>query len=644
MARARTPAERFAVWADGRGDLEPDVVETLETLKRDYLGEGDAAVWRTGQLTALMTDVLPRKVSADDEWIGAAVPTMRAFLGWADEHGLLAAGSAPVRELSAELDAIEPGFAEGMRDASRFGLTKSIFASLDVDLESLDPNDPAQLQAVMDRFNALPEHERRSITDPALRLGGVEPDVVLPAVALPSVADLARAAREAPLMRQVVGLAEWIHPRKPATATGVLTLAGARRAIAALRLLPEPESRAARPKATEETGAEAVEELTLALGAGLEPVPGLEKIRSARDVPTLHLLYGLAADAELTEIRSSSVRPGAALDVWNAGDDEDALDVWLDVFVGVLERGVDGGRETGWRLPWDEAVQDELLGRLPVLYAGEPVSVADVVRTVVVATAGGPGRPVGFWQPADVKRLATTSLEEMLGRLVAVGAVCREGDAVTMTPLGRWGLREQLVELGAEAPVLHDPASADAGELAHFVAQMPPEESAEVTRSWLAARSLEQAAEELGTAARDGSPLTRIICVAALVNAVEDHGAAPLMRYVDDPVLGAHARSALFGQGLLPAEQAPDENQRNWLAVDALAAYLELLDEPVTARSLPPEIVALIDDTLDFTTVWTVEHPQLLDVLDGVGLGHPQGRVRKAAQKAAHKARRRRLG
>lgn len=60
-------------------DLAADVVRTLLELKRDYPGDDSPTSWQPGDLSELLLDVIPRKVAADEAWIGAAPATIRAF-------------------------------------------------------------------------------------------------------------------------------------------------------------------------------------------------------------------------------------------------------------------------------------------------------------------------------------------------------------------------------------------------------------------------------------------------------------------------------------------------------------------------------------------------------------------------------------
>jgi hypothetical protein len=74
------------------------------------------------------------------------------------------------------------------------------------------------------------------------------------------------------------------------------------------------------------------------------------------------------------------------------------------------------------------------------------------------------------------------------------------------------------------------------------------------------------------------------------------------------------------------------------MVVETLAAALDGAPAPVHTDELEPSLWALVDEDGVPGLALTV-HPQRLEVLGALGSGHPVGRVRKAAKKAAHKLR-----
>jgi hypothetical protein len=118
--------ESFSSWARKHPDLEPDVVPTIVDLKAKRLGDGQPGRWRNGDLTSLLLEILPRTVVADEQWYVAVVPTMRAFLTYADRNSQLHRASSRLDDLLAELDAVAPAFDDAMQNPERTALLHAI--------------------------------------------------------------------------------------------------------------------------------------------------------------------------------------------------------------------------------------------------------------------------------------------------------------------------------------------------------------------------------------------------------------------------------------------------------------------------------------------------------------------------------------
>ena len=199
-----------------------------------------------------MLELLPRKVSADDEWFAAVIPTARAFVTFAHGNGWLHRASAPLAALLQEIDLVEKDFDEAVHDPSRFGMAKSIFSQLarsGVDVEAM-VRSPEGVQSLMEQFNALPDDVRdRAIGSPLRSASGAlarfepaatpdrgRPDIgILPAVRIAPVAELATLARACPTLLEFDRFVGWLGERRAVTATGVLTLKEARSACEAVR-------------------------------------------------------------------------------------------------------------------------------------------------------------------------------------------------------------------------------------------------------------------------------------------------------------------------------------------------------------------------------------------------------------------------
>lgn len=637
--------------------IEPDVIAALVDLKRDYLDDAHPARWRVGDLTELLLEIFPRKVTADDEWIAVTVPTVREFLTYADKRGRLHRSSDDIEDLLAELDAVAPQYVSAMGDTGYFGLAKSIFANAAAG--GVDLSDEGAMQAFQAQFNALPQEQRQAITDPAMSGFGVqlpEPSeqdepMVLPAIRLPARAELADAARRSLLLGRAVQLARWVGARKQVTGTGVLRVADAKAAAVALGLQAAP-------------GLELAEELELTTGLELgtendeDPASqfrsaqgiAAHKVRSARDIAELHLVWTVAVEIELVAVGRTMVTRGEGWQRWERAADDDVLDLWTGACAVILNSGVAGTDELDYWLAEHEAVETEVVDALPEMYLGEELSieqlVADMVAVATQLHAGiRPGPGLGEAVPGDDPVLAwrrvtiAALLGKYLDRLVDLGALTVTDDTVSMTPLGRWGLHEELVEQGLTAPLVIDPASLDARTLLLDGGHLSPDELDVAVEDWLQARQPQAAAAELVDAARVGGSMVRTTAFALLDERLAFIAPVVLADSIDDPVIGRHARAWLESAGM-PSGPPLSPQDMQWLAVDGVAAILAAMAGLGAVGDLPDETWQLFDEQV-LGELWQVDHPDLLSVLEAIGRGHPKGRVRKAAKKAAFKARQR---
>ncbi len=601
----------FEAWARRRGlPVEPDVVDTLIEFKASYLGDPVPYRWRTGDLSELLLAVLPRKVTADEEWIAAVVPSTAALLDFLEQSARRHPSSAPIDALRAELAEITGEFEPAMHDTTRFGMAKSLFSSASA--QGFDLSDPEALQQFQEAFNALPYEQRTAVTDPAL-LGPAEPEPTphLPAVVLPSISELARSARIAPLGRQAVRLAEWVGSGKPVTATGVLKIAAARTAAEQLELMP-----------------------AVRLGLDVDVADRMAHIRTARELPELHLAWVLAVASELLRVGKTKADRGAGWYAWTTDRDQEVLDVWASMAGVVIGCGLAVEDEYRYWFPEHEAVEREVMGALPALYQGSSTSIAQLTEDATTTSAHLRGPSAGGLLGSGVDLL----LRRHIGRLVDVGVLAvDEAGAVEMSPAGRYAMNRLLVAEGVVAPMLLDPAAVDAPELLGFVGSLTPPEFDAAMAEWVAARAPQQAAGDLLAAARAGG-LARMSAFAVLTGPLAEAATPLLAELVDDPDVGVYARQAMRLSGGTDHPLSATDEQ--WLAVDAVATMLALTAKAGT-EVLPPQVWTTVEDQLGLATVWQLDHPDLLDVLDTVARHHPAGRVRKAAKKAAFKARRR---
>jgi hypothetical protein len=626
----------FARHTADRPEIEPDVIETLVDFKESYFDDPSPVRWRTDILKELMVGLLPRKVTAPQDWFVSVVPTVRAYLDYLAEHGKLAQDSDSARALGVTLDEIGDGVVEAAGDPRNFGMAKSIFSSLD-----FDPTDPESLQAAMAGFNALPDDQRAAILDPAMSRPGFpgssgfpgadgrpafddpfddlfddEPDgpeeiwESLPPTWLPPLPELADQVRQSPLVQLLVRLADWVGDGRKVTQMDVLTLPLARRACA---------------------------DLGLALPAAA--------VRRSSEIPALHHPWSLASSSGFLDISGGTAYRGESADLLTDPDSEPeaVLGPWYILFASCLTWGLDITDDPDLDLDeLDETVDALVTATLTQLYPGMSVpasGIAEIVETAVdtddddVDSLLGPPKEMVRGQ---VRRRWTAHLDQ----LVELGAVSIEDDELSLTPLGRAGLRVLVVARGNEAPVVDDPDSLDADDLLEVLPFMGEPVAQPLLAAWSSTRTPAQAVEDLLGAARRGTALTRMSATTVLLERFADHlagaGRPHLEALREDPVLGMSAHVLLAGPDGVPDLPPP---LRQWAVLESLSVAAEsgILNDEDTAG----KIWQMVDEDLDFTTAWRSTHPQLLESLDAVATKHPKGRTRKAAKKALFKARQR---
>ena len=475
----------------------------------------------------------------------------------------------------------------------------------------------------------------------------------LPPVRLHSDAELARAALASPLLAGAVRLARWAGPETRVGAGGELVEEQLPAAAEALGLEPD-----------EVGAAHASEAWRVAVDTGLVSTPEPE---GDEDEAT-----GVEAGEQLALLTQGS--PGDVLGVWLDGFDAvfaDATAPAFDDFADLI--GEDGEIDVS-KLDWDPEAEAEflegVLGNLylltvtdggagdasvplPALAAsmivpddmGEPTD--DVLEQVSEAMMRLDDQfrilePIGLveYQPVDEALMAEEGEEPEPP--MDDEDVSRYG-MVRLTPLGLYGIRTRMLEAGVDAPAIGDLAGKGAEALLGGIGHYPSEAARSETELWLAGREPVVAARELLGAARGadaGSPLRRLHCQQAL--SLVGAEAEPAVREVlDDAELGGLARVWLAERGAADVP-APPESMIFWLAVDTIAAQLEMDGDLEELQDLIEGLTGRHSGFFD--AVWRVDHPSTADVLEAMGRLHRDKRIAKEARKAAFKARSRTNG
>jgi hypothetical protein len=348
-----------------------------------------------------------------------------------------------------------------------------------------------------------------------------------------------------------------------------------------------------------------------------------------------------AAAAEL-EMAPSEVRTTwqVAASTWAAEPDGGAAPSGLDVLAS-------GDAEQVLAL-WDGALQvvlgaDDLDGLATALYTvGAPVRMDSLFDAY--AAAAGPQRHKAGQQDGDgdqgPDRDEGAALSPALETLADLGVVelgtdeAAGGLTVALSPLGIWGVHRRLRAQGWHVPVLGSAGRGGAAGLLAALASCDAEDGEAEIGAWLAARTPAQAAAELVSAARTGSPGLRGAAFAVLdrvgAGAIDEVRAA-----LGEPLLRAHAAVWLHEHGE-EAELTPED--RTWLLVDLGAGLLEEADPRDVVAELLPEVPVRKQAEI-VASLWQVSHPAVTGLLTALGEHHPDPAVARAARKASFKAR-----
>jgi hypothetical protein len=230
-----------------------------------------------------------------------------------------------------------------------------------------------------------------------------------------------------------------------------------------------------------------------------------------------------------------------------------------------------------------------------------------------------------------LREILPGELDAALDLLRYCGLFRREGDAVRLTPLGVWAVRQDLLREGHDAPLLSEIAGfAELSAVELVEAMLSGQAPSSAPTLWVERRAAEDAARELIKVAASGTAGQRGVIGTVL----EEMGpeAEPAMREaLAEPTMWRHA-AVWLGVRDLDAP-ALSEDDGTWLAVDTLATLLHIPDVQEAMgefEALEPgdELLRLIEDVSHST------HADAMAVLDLLASRHPDATVAKAARKA----------
>lgn len=574
--------ERFGEWMEAgqRPGAEWPVAETLR-FKADYL-DGRLEHWRCDHLDVILTELFPRKVTADEGSVAAVVPTLRYFFAWMDEVGLLDPDGDTAAELHRTLDGIEPELPALMFDESRFGLAKTVTAGMLAD--GVDLDDPDAVQAWVDETN-------RDLTDrPASPPS-------LPPAALPHEDVLAEQAAAAPALAHLQALVDWV---------------GDGRRLTAAERLPLRESKA--------LGGVLDDDALEALVASPDPTA---RVTAAE----LLLEWGVAAG--VVAIDDGVAVPGPRV----AALADDPLVAWYDALFGLLSVGMATPDPQTLLVP--RCVARLNLGApllLVELHAHGPLSLAELTDRAHEDRDEDE-------EASPSSSPAITTLDEapkcvglFVERLEHLHAVDTTGGEVRLATLGRCFVSWLADHAELDMPSAPDLSDAEPATLLEVCAAWASDDDAAATiEGWIASRGAAMAAEQLAElAGRTEDPAVRARAFAAL-DRVGPVAEPAVRRLETDPACHAEASRWLAEHGL----EEPAALDPACAPADLVAQLARLLArggarrmvEEFTASVPPAEQPGLVGE------LWRVELADVPAVLEAVAAHAP-----KPAAKAARTA------
>ncbi len=589
--------------------------------KWGYAG-GDLSHWTTADVGEFLLEWCPRKLSVSPEDSATIPVAMAAFMAFLSDEALLDPGSSPADDLVREAVVLTDAFADAMGDPTNFGMAKSLFASAAAEGIGLD--DPGQLQAFMDDFNARPEDERRRIIpDTALR----PRRPALPPVVPPDDAEVTASRAAAPILAKFVALAEFTAAGRKLTQKGNFTLADARALVDLLDT-----------------------------GDIMDPKFGTRTFRttSAAELGSLRQIFKWARKAGVVRVahgRVHATKKGLAIAKDPAAFFDKAVDGLLAA--GPLASQRDAGRWGAW--PEVTDLLDHLSVSLLIgPYASQrPFPIEDLCEQATDAVLGAFHFP--RTTDEEVARRVAYDITDIVDALELAGVVRRHdaiapdaddlvisgrrhGGTVELTPAGVVTARRLLIEAGYEAPAAGRFTDATATEL--FLGTDGDDFAvlAAELEAWRRRRPPAQQAAELAAAVRalDDPALTNLAL--AVMGEIDVEIAGPEVRALaTEPGSRGFALCWLVDHGIEGPETLFDPDDL-FSFVDVLAQRLvtggpdRLCDTLALAGDHGRQIAVL-------GNLWRSPSPATELVLAAIGEVHPVKVVAKAARKALFKRR-----
>lgn len=601
--------DRFASWRDkivnafervipaDEPEIDPGDLGLLLDWKRSY-GDARFDCWRRSDLEEFLLDWCPAKLSATAEQVRSLPRSVALAAGFLADQGLLKAGSEPLEALVRHAIGLQDAFMTAMDDPANFGMAKSLFAGVDLDVDALigGPSSEASLE-----------------------------DIVVGPVVLPDDRTLRRAALASPVVTAFVQLGDFFAaPGRLLTKSGNLKLVDAR----------------------------ALVEL---LGTGdtfREPGDGeawQTSTRSASQLPVLDHWKRWASEAGVLRSRQGRL---VAVEAWRKRARKDPLHELLEGLHLLVDAGPLQSYRSWFTTPVLAALDSSvgpLLGRLLEAPQGHPYD--DLVEqwTALLLemriSEYFPGHlQHDFSQLVDVlDRVGVVLHHQAATSTTATGGHLRVGGSLALTPVGVRFAVDLLTEQGVTVQVVPAPEAQTVAGLVSLFTQVEPDAWWRSTTSWLDVQpddtaalvallsDLERADDPaLVLAGLDSAPDEAVgRLVAALRHLVDasDPAAADL------PLLAA-AWLDRHGQLEGPEVDADAVIVGSLIALGRLAASSpELMIDALVTSDQAHDSYAFIQ------LVAQLLPPYAVELLEAMGQGHPDKAVAKAARKQLFRTR-----
>jgi hypothetical protein len=577
--------QRFEIWA-GQRNLSADtwLAPALLGFKSD--ADGELARWSATDLREFLLEWSPHMLAVPEDQVAGMVPSVRAFMLFLDDTGLLDPAGDGHGALDATLDWIAPQLEAAMADVSRFSAAKTAFSAMQA--EGVDLEDAQAIDRFLADFQLPPE----------VPLPGEEPGAgpTFPPVTLASPDELRRDAAAAPAMRRLVALAGWVGEGRKVTAKGD-PLARDRQDLRAALGLNDP--------ATASAGDDGGFTLAWARQLGLVRTYGgrLVRVKGRQDLlDDPFELFNRAFD--VLPALSAELLPSGLMESAFAGGLPEAIVDLLSALYGADEPVT---AEELIDHVWDDHVLDLL----------ERAGASDVEIEVLHATS-------------------ETEVARLLRHLEEMGALEDPDGTVRLTRLGVWRGNILLRAAGAEAPVIGELADANVDTLIMGVVGYDEEDCRAELRAWCE-RHGAVAARMLAVYARRTPQFERQMLALVGLEEAGPEAEVEVREMLDDEALRPQAQMWLVRNGY-EDRASLDPAAPTLLMAETLATILEVdgpatLVEQVEELGPPEEQIAMVE------SLWRAPSPRVVDVLDAIGKAHPLPEVSKSARKAALKLR-----